>query len=234
MIALAIVLIVIIFIALLRFALSAEYSADGFFLVLKAGFLSFRLIPAKEKTEKKILKAQKKKEKKELKKKEKAEREPEEKRPGTLKTVLNMLPEICKTLNRLRRKLLIKRLKIRFIAADEDPVKAALTFGASNALFGVVLPLLESAFRVKRRDVSSSVDFNATEQSIYLNAAISIAVWEAVYITFAALPALIKIFGKQKTTGKDDESYGKAPDKRLDGNDHAKGQRDDRRQHDNR
>lgn len=238
MIAAAIVLAVIVLIALLRFSVSVEYSSEGFIVTGRAVFFRFAFYPAKEETEEKAKKKEKKREKKDKKKEKKKDRElkkkkaeegPEEKKPGTLKTVLDLLPAILKGLGRLRRRLLVKKLTLRLALANEDPYKAAMTYGYSNAAIGTVLPLLDRGFRIKRRDFRTAVDFEASEHHIYIYAAISIAVWEAIYITLAIVPALLRILGKNKSTRKDMEGNGQAPNKRVDGNDDAKGQRDDRR-----
>ena len=232
MVALCIVFAAIIIILFLRFGVSAEYSADGISVVARVGLFSLRVFPVKadpKKVEKRKARKKAKKEKKEKKKKEK----PDKKKPGGLKVYLNMLPAIKKTLGRVRRRLLIKNLTVQLVFADEDPSKTAIAFGAANAAFGTVLPLLESAFRIKKRDLRASADFEATEPTIYIKASISLAVWETFYIVFAILPILLKK-NTEKTTGKDEKTNGEAPDKRTVGNNNAKGKGDDRRQHDRR
>ena len=87
-------------------------------------------------------------------------------------------------------------MSIYYTVAGDDPSKTALTFGASNAVLSVVIPVLDDCFRIKRRDIQALFDFIDTQQKIYINAAISLAVWEAVYIVFAVIPALIKILHK--------------------------------------
>jgi len=189
MLALAIVFAVILILALLRFGASAEYSSDGFTVVAHVGPLSFRVLPGKEKPVKKV------KAKKEPKPKEK------EKKPGSLKDFLNMLPAIKNTLSRLRRRLLIKRLTIHFTAAGEDAAATALSYGAANAVFGAITPILENNLRIRRRDFQAFADFQAVEQGIYVNAAISIAVWEVVYIALALLP-ILRISSASKTNDR--------------------------------
>ena len=232
MVALGIVLAIIILIALLRFGVSAEYSADGVSVAARIGLVSLRVFPRKikpKKEEKKEARKKVKKAKKEKKKREKKKKEkPGEKKPGGLKEYLNMLPAVKKTLGRLRRRLLVKNLTIHLVFADKDPFKTAMAFGASNVAFGTVLPVLESVFRIKRRDLRASADFKTTEPSIYINAAISMAVWEAFYIVFAILPIFLKK-GTEKTTGKDVSSNGEKTDKRTNGDNNAKGKGNDRR-----
>ena len=186
MIVLGIVLAVIILLALLRFGVSVEYGADGFFAWARVGLFSFRVYPQKvtpKKTEKK--KAIKKE-----KKRKKKEKKAVEGKPGGYKQFTDMLQAAKGTLRRLRRRLLIKKLTIHFVSANEDPSKAAMMFGAANAAYGAVVPILESAFKIKRRDLRASVDFGTTKPKIYVRAIISLAVWEAIYIAFALLPML--------------------------------------------
>jgi len=205
MIVIAIILAVIIIISLLRFGLTFEYGDSGISVRIWAGAHFLRVYPQKEKSEKQEIKKLRKKEKKAKKKAEEAKTE----KPGGLKGFLDKLPVILKGVGRLRRKLLVKKLTVRFVSGDEDPSKAALLFGASNAAYGLVIPILENTFRIKKRDISSSADFEAAQPSIYVNAAISIAVWEAVYVFFAILP----IFTKSTAVRKDGKKNGKAPDK---------------------
>ena len=219
MIALGIVLAVIILFALLRFGASVVYNADGFAVSARVGFLSLRIYPREEKPRKAAKKAAKRAKKLD-KKKEKKKKKPDEeitdgeKKPGKLKDYLEMLPAIKKVLGRLRRRLLIKTLIVHLIIAGDDPSKTAMIFGAANAGIGVMVPALEKFFRIRRRDFRTSADFDRAEPYIYIKAAISLAVWEAIYIVFAIIPVLVKGKATQNTSidGKDEKKNGQAPD----------------------
>jgi len=219
MTALVIVVAILVLIALLRFGVSVQYDADGFKVSASAGPLRLRVYPYKDKTE-----AEKRKKSRrariEKKVEKKHRKKPEEKKPGRLKTYLSILSAAKKILSRLRRRLLIKKLVIHITAAGEDPSKAAMMFGAANAAFNAVMPMLEKSFRIRSRDLSADIDFDADEPLIYVNAAVSLAVWETLYIVFAMLPALITSMGgilssgKTGTTdGKDEKENGETPDK---------------------
>lgn len=170
---LCIILAVIVLIALLRFCVTAEYSAGGIEVRVKVGPFSVFTFPGEEKSDRK-------------KKKDKTK----EKKPGGAKAFLEMLPSIKESLLRLRRKLFVKRLTIHFTAAGKDPAAAALSFGAVNAAFGAVTPVFENNFRIRRRDFQAFADFDRDQPSIYVNAVLSVAVWEAVYVLIALLPIL--------------------------------------------
>jgi len=193
MTALAITFAVIILIALLRFGVSVEYSGEGFYVVANAGPLSLQVYPRREKpglTRKMVAR----KVRRDLKKAEKkAKKKPEEKKPGRLKDYLETVPAIWADLGRLRRRLLIKRLTVRYTAAGPDPAATAQLYGAATAVFAVVLPAIDRLFRVRRRDLQTAVDFQADEQLLFVSADVSLAVWEALYIIFALVPALVKL-----------------------------------------
>ena len=211
MTALAIIIAILVLIALLRLGVSAEYGADGFAVSATAGPFSVPLFPRKEKPGKAGKKALKKAKAKKKKKKEK----PKKERPGGLDAFLAMVPPIKKALSRVKRRLLIKKLTIHYTAAGDDPAMAALYSGAANAAFGALAPILDNNLRIKSRDMRARADFISGEQAIYVNAAISMAVWEAVYIAFAMLPLLLGSARKktEATERKEGKKDGKAPDK---------------------
>ena len=225
-----IIFAILILIAFIRFGVSVEYSADGLALTAIAGFLRMRILPRIEKpmSKRDIAKREARKEKKDRKKAEKkAKKEAkkksrealEGKKPGAVKTILGLLPAIKTTLVRLRRRLLIKKLVIRYSIANDDPYNTAVTFGAVNAAAEIIVPFIEEYFRVKRRDIRVTANFLDTQHRIYINAAISLAIWEAVYIVSSILFAFIKVLvssaqisreGKETSDEKMDKITGKS------------------------
>jgi len=215
MVTFAIVIIIITLIALLRFGVSAEYSEDGFTLTARAGPASLRLMPreadpVKEK-KKELRRAEKKRKRAE---KEKQRGEPIKKKGGALRAFIDMVPVVNNTLSRVRRRLLIKKLTIHYTAAGDDPFNTAMSYGAANAVFSAITPVLENSFRIKRRDFSAYADFQADQQTIYVNAAFSLAVWEAAYIAAALFPIIIIHLRRPtvSTVRKEGKDNGKAPD----------------------
>ena len=98
--------------------------------------------------------------------------------------VKELLPDIADAAGKFKRKLRIKLLKIYYCAANADPSKAAMFFGGAWAFFGMITPILENNFKVEKRDFRSSVDFDKTEPTVYINAVTSIFIWEIIYATF--------------------------------------------------
>ena len=175
---------VFLLVLLLRVGVVAEYGGDGFEVRARVGVFLLRVYPGKEQTE---AEKQRKAAKKDIKK---AKKKLKEKKPGGLKGFIDMLPAVKKALSRLRRKLLIRRLTVHYTAAGADPAGVAMAFGASNAVFSLIIPFLDSSFRIKRRDIRTTADFESGQQSIYVCAAFSLAVWEVLYIA-SALSGLI-------------------------------------------
>jgi len=191
MLALAIVIAVLILLAFLRFGASAEYGADGFLVAARVGPFSFTVFPVKEEAPEKAEKKALKRARKKTKVREKAKEKPARKMaPGALTHFLDMIPPVMKTLGRVKRRLLIKKLTIHYTAGGDDPVTTAMAYGAANAVFGAIVPALENNFRIRKRDLRAFADFQSVEQKIYVSAAFSIAVWEAVYIAAAMLPVI--------------------------------------------
>jgi len=192
MIALAIVIAALLLIALLRVGVRGEYGESGVSLYAHIGPVRLRILPAKEKREKKAKKKPKEKEKK----------------PGTLADFRSLLPDILKALGRFRRRLLIKKLVLYYEAAGDDPASTAINFGRLSAGLGALFPLLDYYFRIRRRDIRTTVNFAKDEPYIYVSATLSLAVWEIVYIAAGLLLALLRKNTEKPKTGKEVKENG--------------------------
>ena len=235
MLALAIILSVLILIALLRFGLIVEYSDIGFKLWVTAGFFKFSLLG-----EDTLKKPKKKKLKK--KKSKKKEKKSISIKPGSLSVFIDMLKAVINALSRLKHRLLIKQLVLYYKSASNNPSKTAIQYGAANAVFSAIIPVLERNFRIKHRDLRTSFDFTTDEHAIYSKISISIAIWEVFYILFALFPIITTLFKsrsgtKKEKLNKNDSNVridrkvgsknGNSPDKRIDGDNDAKSKGDD-------
>lgn len=179
MIAAAAVLAVLILICFLRVGMTALYNEDGFGLDAFVGPVAKRIFPSEK------AKGKNKKEKR----KETAEGVI---KAGKLEGLRDQLPSLRKALSRLKRKLLIKELTIYYMAAGTDPAAAALYFGAASVGYGMIVPLLENNFNIKKRDMRTAVNFEASEPYIYVKARLSLAVWEVFYVAFGLIVNFIK------------------------------------------
>ena len=194
---LASIILLFVLLLFLRIGATVIYNDNGMSVFARAGPFAFKVYPSKK---------EKKPKKKTKKPSDKASKffksliMGEDEKPGKWKQFLEILSKVKNTLNRLRRKLLIKNLTLHYVSADKDPVKTALSFGQANAIYGIVRPILENNFKIKNIDFSASADFEADEPMIYAKATITIAIWEILYVASAIL---------SKPKRKEEEKNGK-------------------------
>jgi len=169
------------FALLSRVGLVAEYSGGGLRVWLKIGFVKIPLYPPK---------------------KDRAEKGGAGRagdgpagagEGGDAGKLKKNLPIIREVLGKLKGKLSIDRLIVRYLSACEDPAEAALAFGAASAGAGLLLPIIENNFRVRRKDIRTGVSFTEKKSSLYLFAQATLA----VYHLYGAL-ALLKVFMVKK------------------------------------
>ena len=206
LIMLGVTLLIDILILTLRVGARATLEDSVFYLKIIAGPIRLKLLPKKEERAKKPpKKAPESPEEKEIK---------QEKKPKIkvdLELIKTALTAVGELLSRLRRKLTIDKMTIHYTVASEDPASAAMTFGYASAGVGALMPVLENTFRIKDSDVGAAVDFEAKENVIYVDAQLTIAIWEIIYIALAVWPVLKAILAGAKK-GKVDKN-GQASDK---------------------
>ena len=176
---------ILILLAILPLGVHVLYHAEGLRLALIIGPIQLTLIPGKPK-----------KEKKKKEKEPEPPKEPEEKKGTAVKeeksggSFLDFLP-LVKTgiefLGAFRRKLRIKRLEMKLIMASSDPCDLAVNYGKAWAALGNLMPLLERAFVIKKRQLEVECDFTASETVIYARADVTITLGRllAVVVTYA-------------------------------------------------
>lgn len=99
---------------------------------------------------------------------------------GPTAPIRKLLPVVGEAAGRLRRRIRVDELRLEVTAAGGDPARAALAFGGVNALIGMILPVLEHNFTVKKRDIRTAVDFRQSEPTVSLRAQLSLRVGQAV------------------------------------------------------
>ena len=180
LIIIGIIILVLLLLALLRVGVNAVYDEDGFYAAACIGPIHVRLTGRGKRSSQKSEK-----------------KEPVgKKKGGTVETMKSLLPDVLEALRRLRRKLRVDRLTLCYTAAGDDPMKVAVEYGAGQAFMGMIVPVLENNLNVKKRDLTVRADFESEKSSIYLDAKVTLAVWQAVYIACGFLIPLIK---KMKT-----------------------------------
>ena len=170
---------VLTLLAILPVGVSAFYDADGPLAYATVGPIRIRLYPGKEKvkSEKKDKKSKKKDKPSESSKKAKS------KKGGSLQEFLPLVDYVLDFLSAFKRKLRITRLEMKLL-----------------------MPLLERAFVIKKRDLEVECDFLAEKTLIAARADISITLGRILSLLLVqgipVLRELLKIMNKRKGGAK--------------------------------
>lgn len=199
----------IFFLLLLPAGAHLIYSSEGMSLKVIYGPVRLRILPKKIKKPK-DKKKKEKKEKKPKPEKKKKKKEPPKvpgetdlpKKGGSVKDLLEYLPVGLKLLDAIRRRLLLKKLVVLVNLAGDDPCDLALLYGKANAGFAAALPLLERAFRIRKRDMQVYCDFTADSTEVYAELNIRACPLRLLAVVIRYGYRALKIFLKQRKSKK--------------------------------
>ena len=160
---LLVVLLVLWLISLIRVGARVRYGEAGLFAFALAGPLKIQLVPAKPK------------EGKPGKKKPKPEGQ-----PGALSRLMQLLPVVGQVCGTLKRKIRIDDLKLDLIWGGSDPAAIALGYGQANAALGMLWPIFDNNFKVKRHSFQIGMDYGRTQPAVELEAAVTFTVGQVL------------------------------------------------------
>ena len=170
-----VVLLIFWLISLIRIGGRVRYGEAGLFAFVLAGPLKIQLWPSKPKEEK-----PKKKKKPKKEKKPKEEKPKPEGQPGTLSRLMQLLPVVGQACGALKRKIRIDDLKLDLIWGGSDPAAIALGYGQANAALGMLWPVLDNNFKVKRHSFQIGMDYGRTQPAVELEAAVTFTVGQVL------------------------------------------------------
>lgn len=107
-----------------------------------------------------------------------------------------LLRLILQILRELRHKLYVRELTVLAYFGGADEAERALGYGRAWARIGVILPPLQHAFRIGKRDVRAQLDRTEPQVRIYALLRISLLLGEGLWIVIAALWRYWKIMKK--------------------------------------
>jgi hypothetical protein len=195
---LLIIFIVLTVIALLPLGVDGGLRDNTLSLSVKIGFFNIKLLPKmKNKLKAGILKKLKKTDKNG----DLAEQDEKKRKKGfETKRMLAIIKPALKALGRFRRKLTVDYLRIHCAVATSDPLDTAIAYGIASSVMGTVIPLVDSAFDIRNRDVGVSFDFlsDSTGFDFWLTA--TVQVWEIIYIAAAFGIDILKQKRKERKT----------------------------------
>ncbi len=207
MLALGIIILILILILIMPVGADAAYIGNVFSLAAKAGPFKIGILPSKSKEgdEKKAKKE--KKPKKDKKAAEKTENEGKKKsgKPKlklSFEDIMGIVRIGLAALGRFRRSISIDLLMLHLTTAGPDPYTAVMNHGYFNAAIGAALPLLHRAFKVKKEDYASEIDFEADKLKIDARIVLTVRIWEILLIVFCAAYGFIKWLFRRRRKAK--------------------------------
>ncbi len=178
---------------------SVRYDADGVRVRIIAGFLRFTVIPLPQRKKKPPKKA---KAAAQSPPKKSAVQADEKKKGGSWRDFLPLVRTGLDFLNQFRRKLRVNNLQLKLILAGDDPCDLAVNYGRAWAALGNLLPLLEKAFVIKKRDCEVECDFTADETLVTAQMDVTIRVGQMLSMTvhygFRVIKDLLVLKKKRK------------------------------------
>lgn len=121
---------------------------------------------------------------------------------GSLTDFLPLVKIAIDFLGDFRRKLRIDNLYLRLILADSDPCDLAVNYGKTWAAIGNLLPVLETVFVIKKRDVEVQCDFQAVETLVIARVDMTITLGRILSLAAGYGWRLIKEFLKLRNKRK--------------------------------
>jgi hypothetical protein len=193
------VMAILVILSLIRLGGRALYGPEGFSAYLIVGPGKIQLLPSVAKENKREKKPKKEKKPKQKHAAEYEGTEQQEEQPGTVGRVLKLLPVVAEAAGALKRKIRIDHLTMTVIWGAQDAASAAIGYGKANALLGMIWPLLDNNFRVKKCDWHVDVDYGEASPRFTADAAITISVGQL--ILFAVLYG-VKLIMNWNRSGK--------------------------------
>ena len=190
---------ILILLAILPLGVHVLYNAEGIRVALMIGPFKLKLIPAKHKKEKK----EKEKETEEKPEEDKKTAAGKEKTGGSFLDFLPLVKTCIEFLGAFRRKLRIKRLEMKLTMASSDPCDLAVNYGKAWAALGNLMPLLDQAFVIKKRDLEVQCDFTASETVVYARADITITLGRLLAVVVKYAIRLLRQYLKIQKSRKD-------------------------------
>ncbi len=170
------VLAVLWLISLIRVGGRVSYGQAGLFAYLLMGPVKLQLFPMANASEGNWRSKAKKPKKEKPPMAEKHKKEPGEGRPGTLSRLMKLLPVVGQACGSLKRKIRIDELELEVIWGGTDAAAVALGYGRANAALGMLWPVFDHNFKVKRHSFQISADYGRTEPAAELRAAVTMTV----------------------------------------------------------
>ncbi len=190
---------VLALIAIIPIGVSALYDEAGPRASVILGPLRISVFPVKKK-EKKATKEKKEKTKKNASSSKSQKKETEKKkRGGSLHDFLPIVDLVLDFLAAFGRRLRVNHLQLKLILAGSDPCDLAVNYGRGWAALGNLMPLLEKAFVIKKRDLEVECDFLADTTTVIARLDLTITIGRILsLLVIRGIPIVRELFKLMK------------------------------------
>lgn len=118
---------------------------------------------------------------------------------GTLSQIMLILPVLCEALGALIRKVRIKTLKLVVVWGADEPADAAIGYGRAQAAIGMIWPLIDHNFKVKKAEFDVGVDYQAKEPLASIDAVLTMPLGQAIaFVVRYELKVIKKLLAEDK------------------------------------
>lgn len=201
-----ITLAVLFLLASIPLGVLVRYDSQGFLVRVIVGFIRFTLIPFPKRKKKTSPQSPEKPKQEQTAPAQKDVQEVSgsEKKGGSVQDFIPIIKVMLEFMNQFRKKLRINRLVLKLILAGDDPCDLALNYGRAWAALGNLMPMLDKAFVIEKRDCEVECDFTATETLITAQAELTVRLGQIVWLGAVYGVRLLKellIFKKKRKGG---------------------------------
>lgn len=117
---------------------------------------------------------------------------------GDWKRVLPLIPTVLDFLGSLRRKLRLNELTFILTMAGDDPAELAQNYGRAWAALGNLMPLIDRAFVIKKRNLDIRCDFCGEQTTVYFAMDLTITIGRIVSLLVVYGIRILKQFLSMK------------------------------------
>lgn len=124
---------------------------------------------------------------------------PEDKQGGAVAQVRPFVHTIFECLHEFRRRLVVRELEFQVTLGGEDPYKLALAYAGAWSALGAAIPVLEQAFRIRRRKIGVTSDFTSETTRVYLCIKIAMPAGSMLHMAMIYGMRFLKTYRSLKT-----------------------------------
>ena len=183
-----IVILVLFVLAMIWLGVEVRFWDSRLTVYARVFFIKFKVWPGRKKPKKKP-----KKDEKDKKTEKEASHKVGKEKPKLKPDIRGLIELGIKAAGRLKRKITVSNITLRYTAGSRDPSDTALQYGRVSAAVGILLPRICEAFKVKRHDVRVDADFDLLKPEVEFEGAVGMFLWQLIYVGVSALTDFIRL-----------------------------------------